>query len=384
MVIGINALGKISERGGGRVYYKNAVENMIRHGGNHRFVIFMSSEKEDIFQITSKNVTKIYCCRIAQKEGTRKLFAEMFILPLLLIRHRIDVLYSCNFIPLFCHCRTVLVVHDMRFFYEFDDLGRKTVKKFLYPFFIKAASKIISSSQVTTKDIIKFIRCRQEKIATVYPGVDLSRFSPSLAVPNRVYEKIGITVNDKYILFVSSLFPRKNAHGLIEAYARAVEKFGLKHKLVIIGRIDGAYEPVLQKLCEKLDLAGKVIFIGFIEDSDLPYYYRAADIFVFPSLFEGFGIPIVEAMAAGIPLVAVDATTSPEIIGDAGLLAHPGDIDDLAGKINQAIVDLPLRDRLVAKGLERARNFSWDATGRETMEVIRTSAKNVGSGIYLA
>jgi glycosyltransferase involved in cell wall biosynthesis len=370
MRIGINALGQISERAGGRVYYFNIVKNLAQLDKKNIYIIFLSSKREDIFEINQKNFIKVFCCPFAQKEGYFKLFAEIFILPFLVKKYKLDIFYSCgNLIPLFCPAKTILVIHDLRFFYKFDDFQRKTIKKYFYPFFVKRANKIISISNTTTADIIKFIHCPKDKITTIQPGADLTRFSPRIEAPPHFFSKIRMNQNEKFILFVSSLFPRKNAHGLIRAYEILIRKYKIPQKLVIAGKIDQNYEPFLKNLCQKLKVSDKVIFTGFIDNNELPYLYQISDIFVFPSLFEGFGIPLVEAMASGTPVVAINATTTPEIVGDAGLIVEPDDIDGLAKAIFNVLNNPDLRKDLISKGLERVKQFSWEKTAKEILKV---------------
>ena len=370
MRIGINALGRISERAGGRVYYFNIVRNLAQLDKKNTYIIFLSSKKEDIFKINQKNFIKVFCCPFAQKEGYFKLFAEIFILPLLVKKHKLDIFYSGgNLIPLFCPAKTILVVHDLRFFYKFDDFQRNTIKRYFYPLFVKRADKIISISKATTADIIKFTSVLKNKIVTIHSGVDVANFYSEIKPPAQIFSKIGIDQNEKFILFVSSLFPRKNAHGLIKAYEILVRKYKIPQRLVFAGKIDSNYEPYLKNLCQELKISDKVIFTGFVNDNKLPDLYRAADVFVFPSLFEGFGIPLVEAMASGIPVVAINATTTPEIVGKAALLVEPDNTEELAEAIFKILNDLNLRNSLISKGLERVKQFSWKRTAKETLKV---------------
>jgi glycosyltransferase involved in cell wall biosynthesis len=169
-----------------------------------------------------------------------------------------------------------------------------------------------------------------------------------------------------YILFLGSVEKRKNVHGLLQAYAR-LRQMGEQRPLVIVGlrRSSAAIEQPLREL----DLHPHVIFTGYLPDQDLPAIYSAADLFVFPSLYEGFGLPPLEAMACGTPVVCSHAGSLPEVVGDAAITVDPHDIEGLAEAMRRVLDDQVLRQELREKGLARARLFSWEKAARQTIEV---------------
>ena len=186
-----------------------------------------------------------------------------------------------------------------------------------------------------------------------------------------MFTKYSIT--GSFILFVGNISPRKNILALLQAFNK-LKKRGIKHKLVIAGKKDQRYEQVLKTLNE-LNLGGEVIFTGYVPEEDLPKLYNAADLFVYPSLYEGFGLPILEAMACGTPVVASNVSSLPEVAGDAGLLVNPQDVDALTNAMYKVLTDDKLKESLIDKGLERAKFFSWEKTARETLEVYKEVAE---------
>ena len=170
-----------------------------------------------------------------------------------------------------------------------------------------------------------------------------------------------------YVLNVGTLEPRKNLDGLLRAFAQA-KKSGVPHTLVIAGA-RGWGDSRLAPLLRELGIAGSVIFTGFVEDEDLPYLYAGADFFVYPSFYEGFGIPVLEAMACGTPVIASNTSSIPEVAGDAALLVDPHSDAELSASILRLAGDERLRQELRERGLSRAALFSWEKTVNETLKV---------------
>ena len=170
-----------------------------------------------------------------------------------------------------------------------------------------------------------------------------------------------------FILFVGVLQPRKNIPTLIKAYYK-LKKEGIKDKLVITGGKGWQYKEIFETV-ERLNLQKEVIFTGHIPDDDLPKLYNAADLFAFPSLYEGFGIPPLEAMACGIPVITSNTGSLPEVVGDAGIMVDPYDIDGLAKAMYEVLNNEGLKEEMVKKGLERAKMFSWKKCAKEVLDV---------------
>ena len=262
----------------------------------------------------------------------------------------------------------ICTVHDLTplLFPEHHVLGRPLIFRMMFLTTLKNADGIIADSESTRKDILKYINIPQGKITVIYPGVDYERYKP-------LSKKEVQVINEKYafefpyILYIGTLEPRKNIPFLIEAF-HAIKKTGIKHKLVIVGRKGWKYKEIFE-IVERLGLQKDIIFTGYVPAEDLPKFYNAADLFVYPSLYEGFGLPPLEAMACGTPVITSNTSSLPEVVGDAGIMVGPYDVSKLADAMLKVLKDEGLRQDMIGRGLERAKLFSWEKTARETLRV---------------
>ncbi|MDD5529969.1 MAG: glycosyltransferase family 1 protein [bacterium] len=240
----------------------------------------------------------------------------------------------------------------------------------------KRADKIIAVSQNTKKDIVELLKIPEEKIEVIYEGVSNIfhpvNFEKSLNIVKKHYNKI----TKRYILATGTVETRKNLKRLFLAYSM-LRKKGIEHQLVVVGpegwganivhKIDAQYTETLQK---------EIIFTGYVNQSELIYLYNAADLFVFPSLYEGFGLPLLEAMACNTPVVASNTSSMPEVVGDAALLFDPLNVEWIADSMEKVLTDNKLREDLRNRGLERVKLFSWEKTARKTLNLYRKVYEN--------
>jgi glycosyltransferase involved in cell wall biosynthesis len=228
---------------------------------------------------------------------------------------------------------------------------------------IRKAMRIIAVSQSTKNDLIHHLGIPDEQISVVYEGIDHSLFRP---VSHRIY-------NYPYILFVGTEHPRKNFATLVKAFSQLKGEFRFnKLKLVKVGNAGGQEADFREKTMETvkaLGLVNEVIFTGFVPEADLPAYYSGAEVFVLPSLYEGFGFPVLEAMACACPVVTSNTSSLPEVTGEAGIMVDPYDTDSLAKAMRQVLTDSELRDNMIEKGLEQSKRFSWEKAAEQTLEV---------------
>ncbi len=235
--------------------------------------------------------------------------------------------------------------------------------RFILPSILKQADHIITISETSKRDIIRYFKVPEDKITV------------TLLAANNAFQEIphGIPADDiakisrPYILNVGTLEPRKNLEGLLRAFAVARRK-GMPHTLVITGARGWGKSP-LAGLIETLSLGDSVLFTGFVNDNDLPHLYKGADFFVYPSLYEGFGLPILEAMNCGTPVITSNVSSMPEVAGDAALLVDPLSQSELADAIFRLAGDPELRNTMLLKGIKRAAHFSWQKTVDETFSV---------------
>jgi glycosyltransferase involved in cell wall biosynthesis len=222
-------------------------------------------------------------------------------------------------------------------------------------FLAKRSEAIIAVSQSTKNDIVKRLKIEPDKIHVVYNGVNHDLFKPRKSEPE-----------ENLIGYVGGLGKRKNVFSLIIAFHKVIRK-GVNGKLLIGGV--GSEEQNLRKLVEKLGIKRRVEFLGFIPEEKLPVFYSMLKVFVFPSLYEGFGIPVLEAMACGTPVITSNTSSLPEIVGKGGILVNPYNVNELAEAIYGILTNDELRKNLIKKGLRRAKQFSWEKTAKETLKV---------------
>jgi glycosyltransferase involved in cell wall biosynthesis len=268
---------------------------------------------------------------------------------------------------------TVLTVHDL-IFERYPQHHTQRNRLFLHvgmPLFVHAASAIVAVSRRTQRDLVELYGADPAKIHVVYEGVD-GRFCPATpAAVQRVVQQYS--PERPYLLMVGTLEPRKNHAAALRALAR-LKAWGLPHRLLLVGGRGWLFEPIRAQI-ETLGLVGDVQFAGYVPDADLPPLYTGAAAVLVPSLYEGFGFPVLEAQACGVPVVAANASSLPEVAGEAALLVPPEDDEALARAI-QLLWEQPALARSMGEaGRRNAQRFRWDSCARETAAVYREAAK---------
>lgn len=283
---------------------------------------------------------------------------------------RYDVFHSPSFLaPLYLK-RGVITIPDMiafKFphFYSPDLEFPKFLRRYL-PKVAKQAKKIITISESSRRDILDILPLHPEKIVVTALAAN-ERYKPitDAEIIRQTKSKYGIS--GEYICYLGTLEPRKNLPGLIKAHAKLRGK-SLSHSLVLLGEKGWLYEDVFIAILN-LKLGRNVIVPGYVPDEDLPALLSGADLFVYPSFYEGFGLPVLEAMSCGVPVITSNTSSLPEVTGDAAILVDPDDVDQLAGAMEKVLSDVSLKEELRRKGLERAKQFSWEKTAKETLRV---------------
>lgn len=241
----------------------------------------------------------------------------------------------------------------------FEHLTRRGLEK---------ATFLIAISLQTRHDIMRFLNYPSERIGVIYQGIDQAIFQPR-EVPDAFYQQYNLKKKARYLLYVGSDAPRKNLRRLIEAFA-LVSAHNPDLKLLKVGGASFvAQREQLQALIQRCGLEGKVLFFEQVPEQALPSFYNVADLFVFPSLYEGFGLPPLEAMACGTPVVTSNQSSLPEVVGDAAIQVAPYDVQAIADGMMRVLSDKALAASLRQKGLVRANFFSWERTARETLAV---------------
>ena len=312
---------------------------------------------------------------IPDKDPAVRLIWEQAFFSRLIREADIDVLHSLHYTrPFRLSCSSVVTFHDMTFFL-YPELHTRT-KRIFFPQAIKSSARradfVITVSESTRQDAIRLLGLSADRVITIQHGVDRA-FRPinDIEFGKRVTNKYRLP--GKFILYVGLIEPRKNLSLLINAYKKLVDD-GTDHNLVLVGRFGWMFDEVLEQI-EKLNLTDKVILTGYVEQVDLPMVYNLCDLFVYPTLYEGFGLPALEAMACGIPVVTTDVSSLPEIVGEAGLLVPPDDVEALFQGINNVLNDEDLSRNMARRGTEQAAKFSWEWAARSTLEVYRQAIK---------
>ncbi len=293
---------------------------------------------------------------------------EQLCQPWVLRWAKVDLLHGPAFVgPVISTCPYVITVHDLSFlFYPqgFRTLNRSYLRIFTR-LSARRARRVIAVSESTKRDLVQQYGLSESTVDVIHNGVDPS-FQP-LPVDQVAAFRSKQGLPDRFILFVGTLEPRKNLARLVDAYARLPEK---RPPLMIIGAKGWLYDEIFAQI-ETMNLAGDIHFVGFVPADDLPWWYNAADLFVYPSLYEGFGLPPLEAMACGTAVVSSSASSLPEVVGTAGLLVDPTDTEALAAAVELVLRDREMRERMQVAGLAQARQFSWEQTARRTVASYR-------------
>ncbi len=308
-------------------------------------------------------------------------------LPVEVFTGPVDIFHSPDFVlpPTRRGTRTLLTVHDLSFIRD-PDSASPALRAYLervVPRSVARADHILADSAATRQDLLTLYGVPAEKVSVLYSGVNAA-FRPvhDAALLAGVCARYGL--RRPYILSLGTLQPRKNYIRLIRAFARACQSPALRDtQLVIAGGVGWLYEAIFAEV-DRLGLRERVLFPGFVADADLPALYSAAALFVYPSLYEGFGLPVLEAMACGTPAVVSNASSLPEVAGDAALLVDPHDEAGLAQALEQALTDEGLRARLAARGLEQARRFTWAAAAGQLLRLYHRLAQGDEGAYTLA
>lgn len=300
---------------------------------------------------------------------SKKLFAD---------RGRIDVFYSStHYLPLYIGCPSVVTILDLSYVHFPDLFKRKDLYqlKLWGRYSVNKAAKIITISESSKNDIIRHYKVPEEKIKVVYPGIKSKSQMSNVKTASQPRLNRGQNLNllkDKYnvqgdyILFVGTLQPRKNVSRLIEALSKIKDK---NINVIVIGKKGWMFEEIF-KAPQKFGVGDRVKFLDSVPDEDLPSFYANAACFVLPSLYEGFGLPVLEAMQYGCPVITSNVSSLPEAGGDAAIYVDPQSAADISEKIERVLGSESLRNEMREKGFLQAKKFSWEKTAKETLKVL--------------
>jgi glycosyltransferase involved in cell wall biosynthesis len=369
--IGIDVTSAVRQGGGIGRYTRELLRALALADPESQYRLFFTSRRQPHalpplggnFRVRHIPLDDIWFVRLWHRAGVP--------MPVEWLSGAVDLFHSPDFVlpPTLPRTRTLLTVHDLSFVRD-PESAPAVLRDYLnvvVPRSVRRADHVFTDSEATRQDLAELYRTPPEKMSVLYCGIS-EAFQPVMdaARLEAVRARYGLG-GWPFILAVGTLQPRKNYTRLIQAFAQ-IARGDLR--LVIAGGRGWLFDAVFAEV-ERLRLKERVLFPGFIDDADLPALYSAAGVLAYPSIYEGFGLPMLEAMACGTPVVASTASCLPEVAGEAALLAPPTDVDALAGALQRAVQDDALRGDLIAKGFQRARQFGWDASARQLAATYR-------------
>lgn len=361
LIIGIDASrSNVKQKTGTEYYSFEIIKNLVKFK-NVNFILY-SKTPIQYLKKTSNFQNKVM--------PFFKLWSQIR-LSFEMIKNPPDVLFEpAHTIPIIHPKNTVVTLHDVgfRYFPELYTPLERFYHNWCMAYSVKHAKKIIAISFATRRDLIKIYGADEKKITVIYHGFEKEKYFPLKdgEVPPEWLKKFL-----PYIYFIGRIEAKKNVKNLIRAFAELKKDKSIKHKLLLAGRPGYLYEEIKDEI-NNLNKAIQedIIELGYVPDEKASNLMRFADIFAFPSKFEGFGLPLVEAMASGVPIVASNTTSIPEVVDKSALLCSPDDYVQMSNNFARIINDNKLRSQLVKKGLERAKIFSWHNAAKRTLEVI--------------
>ena len=364
--IGIDAR-KLTDFGIG-TYIQNLIRSLGEQDPDNRYVLFVGHRNRQALNDLPDNF------RVIVERSPVYSARELVALSWRLFRLKLDLYHSTHYVlPAVVPCKAVVTIHDiihllypeflpsaLAFFY-----AQRMIRRSL-----SRGDRIIADSQNTKADLMEYFDVDGRKIRVIYPGVS-ERFRRR-AQPGVVAAKLAeLGVDKPYILFVGNPKPHKNLDNIVKAFGRAVKIQDFAGDLVCVGDRDGMEFKIRQR-AEQMGVSGRIRLLGYVDEEDLPLLYQGARLFLYPTLYEGFGLPVVEAMASGVPVITSNTSSLKEVAEGYGHLVNPLDVEDIATNIAHFMTDADLRHNMAELGLKRAVEFSWGRTARQTLDVYRS------------
>lgn len=368
MLIAIDA-STISTQGGPRTYVLGLITALLSIDRENEYIVFYNDPAHVGRFPAAREVV------LNGKSPLARLWREHILLPLACRREGVDLLHCPkSAVPYFSPCPTVVTLHDLIPIRhpETEKAAARIYWRIQIPVAARRSSFVITDSEHARGEILEDFNLPPEKVAAVMLGFDpLMTGERNIDKTETVRARYGLPEN--YILYVGTIQPRKNIISLIEAYNLLRQRREVAPKLVIVGRKGWLYDSLFERI-KALGLSDEIIFTGFVPDEELPSIYDGAIIFAYLSLFEGFGLPPLEAMACGVPVIASNTTSIPEVVGDAALTVTPTDINSIVNAMETILESPELAERLKTKGLERVKLFSWEKCAQETLDIYKKTA----------
>ena len=351
-------------------YTLQLLQRMV--GKGHEW--FLYSHRPLVVDIFERDNIRL-CCGRHVLPFIGSLWAQ-FKVPLMLRRHGIDLFWSPrHHLPVFCpaEVKQVVTIHDLVWkFYP------RTMRKLNYlldsrlmPVSVKQADAVICVSHATAADLAAEIPAAAGKIEVIWSGSTLF----SEAADDAGCDLGEMNIHQPYVLFVGTIEPRKNLRRLLEAYAMMPENIRQEYLLVIVGGAGWGGDDIV-RWSRELKVHDRLCLLGYLSSEKLSTLYRCAAVLAMPSLYEGFGLPLLEAMAVGTPVITSNVSSMPEVVGDAAVLVDPHNVQDISKGLTKLLANSTLRETMAAAGQQRAKSFSWDSAASRTLDLLETVAES--------
>ncbi len=366
--VGINSLFFIpSKVGGTEIFLRNQIEQLSKRDNKNIYYIFANNENAKVFNKLPNNFN-VVLCPVNGSNRFLRIFWEQIGLPLQCLFYKLDLLHSPGYTtPILTHCKKITTIFDLNYHFFPEDFSKLQliIYKILIPLGAKVSDKILVHSYKSESELSKVLKVDKEKIEVIYPGVseDFAKKISETKIKS-VLAKHKIT--KRFILSNAVSHPHKNLSSLIEAYVELFKKNKKIPDLVLLG-FPGREQGKINKIIKREKLGKRIIFTGWVDSVDVPSFYKAAKIFVFPSLYEGFGLPLIESMASGTVLLTSKYSCIPEIVANGGVIIDTKKPKEIATNIEILLKNKELRKRIIKKGLLRAKDFSWNKFGLDLL-----------------
>jgi Glycosyltransferase len=366
MLISIDARGATWYAGTGiGTYTRQILKHILSIDSQNSYYLFWSGRGYE-------HLTKHDNVKISLSSRKHHRFWEQYYIPDILRRNCIDIYHVPQNgigLPESKNSIKIATIHDLIPYIMPETVGRGYLSKFLsqMPGIISSVDMIITVSEWSKKDIMRIFDVPEDKIAVTHLAAD-DMFVPMDKISAHQYVGSKYSIDTDFILYLGGFSPRKNVKSILVAFSMIYKNLSKNYKVVIIGSARDDHQ-FLNKLAQSLGIEDHVCFAGYVPYEDLPYFYNAADLFVYPSLYEGFGLPPLEAMCCGTPTITSNVSSIPEIVGDGALLINPFDTGELAKAMEKALENNDMKADIISRGFERSSAFNWRKTAQETLKV---------------
>jgi glycosyltransferase involved in cell wall biosynthesis len=382
MLIGVDGNeANVKQRVGIGQFAYQVLKQFYQKDFGHTYQIYLKNNPQALTALPSK---KSWHYKVV---GPKPLWTQ-FALPINLFceTNKPDVFFSLtHYAPRFAPQPTVVAVMDLSFLSFPEQFRKRDLWQLRHwtKYSVKRAKKVIAISGATKRDLAKRYHLLPDKVVVAYPGYDEKRFSPEIREQKKEIRKVKkkYRIKGDYVISVGTLQPRKNYLRLIDAFSQVIKSGGdslLDLSLVIVGKRGWLEEPIFRRLAE-LDLADRIILTGFAPEKDLPYLYAGAQAFCLISLYEGFGIPILEAMACGTPVILAKSSSLPEVGGKAAMFVDPKNIQAITSALREILENKEKQAKLRMKGWQNVKRFSWKSCAQKIIQALEQATLAPGS-----